>query len=168
MIIVEGIDGTGKSSLVDFLVAKGFARYHFDYDRQTEDIFSKYANLLSINEDLDRTVLDRSFISEMVYGPTVRGFCRLSKKEYIQLLNNYSDSGCILVYLQAPKQTLLNRRINDESDIAVITDYYDQLSAGYQANIDIAKKYLRTMVIDTDEVACKDIGRRLMDFIKLC
>ena len=45
MLIVEGIDGVGKTTLVDFVVSKGMKKQHFDYDAKNMDLYTKYENL---------------------------------------------------------------------------------------------------------------------------
>lgn len=69
------------------------------------DLLSKYMKvLLSDNTEL---VLDRSFISEMVYGPVIRNKCKLSIEDYTKLLIAYKNTGAKIIYLTAPKEVLL-------------------------------------------------------------
>lgn len=91
MLIIEGIDGVGKTTLVEYLQSFGMKKYHFDYDAKNMDLLSKYMKvLLSDNTEL---VLDRSFISEMVYGPVIRNKCKLSIEDYTKLLIAYKNTG---------------------------------------------------------------------------
>lgn len=41
MIIIEGLDGTGKTTLKEGLLSYGFRSFHFDYDIVTSNIFDK-------------------------------------------------------------------------------------------------------------------------------
>lgn len=61
MLIIEGIDGVGKTTLVEYLQSYGIKKYHFDYDSKNMDLFTKYMKVLL--EDNSELVLDRSFIS---------------------------------------------------------------------------------------------------------
>lgn len=70
MIILEGLDGTGKTTLKEGLMSYGFHSLHFDYDTTTTNIFDKYSKIISASDK--QTVLDRSYISEMVYGNVIR------------------------------------------------------------------------------------------------
>ena len=47
MVIIEGLDGVGKTTLVDYLVENGLKKYHFDYDENNLDIYTKYINVLN-------------------------------------------------------------------------------------------------------------------------
>ena len=78
MIILEGIDGTGKTAIANFLENKGMKKFHYDYDPSNCDLESKYLKpILNYN---DNYIMDRSFISELVYGPVIRknykGICK--------------------------------------------------------------------------------------------
>ena len=91
MLIIEGIDGVGKTTLVEYLQNCGMKKFHFDYDSKNMDLFSKYMKVLSVNDK--ELVLDRSFISEMVYGPVIRKICKLSFDDYTNLLIAYKNKG---------------------------------------------------------------------------
>ena len=88
MIIVEGIDGVGKTTLVDYLVTQGMKKHHFGYDEKNLDLITKYMRLL--DKDTSSLVLDRSFISEMVYGPVLRGGSKIDLEAYTKLLDRKS------------------------------------------------------------------------------
>ena len=89
MLIVEGMDGVGKTTLVDYFVSNGMKKYHFDYDVKNMDLMTKYMRILK--EDTGSLVLDRSFISEMVYGPVLRGKSKIDLEEYTKLLMAYKQ-----------------------------------------------------------------------------
>ena len=93
MLIIEGIDGVGKTTLVEYLQSFGMKKYHFDYDAQNMDLFTKYMRVL--DEKTDILVLDRSFISEMVYGPVLRNNCKLTIEQYIEYRRLYKTINCI-------------------------------------------------------------------------
>ena len=117
MLIIEGIDGVGKTTLVEYLQSYGMKKYHFDYDSKNMDLLSKYMKVLS--SDDTGLVLDRSFISEMVYGPVIRNKCKLSIEDYTKLLMAYKNTGAKIIYLTAPKEVLLKRRNDEQSDYEV-------------------------------------------------
>ena len=120
MIIIEGLDGVGKTTLVDYFVNMGMKKYHFDYDAKNMDLFTKYMRVLEEKSDI--LVLDRSFVSEMVYGPVLRNNCKLTIEQYTELLKSYKEKGTTIIYLTAPKEILLERRVNDLKDYEMI-DY---------------------------------------------
>lgn len=84
MIIVEGIDGTGKTSVVLELKKLGMNTVFYDYDPITQDINSKYRNIDIASAKNGAS--DHSFISEITYGSVVRNHSRLTLDEYKSLV----------------------------------------------------------------------------------
>lgn len=151
MLIVEGIDGVGKTTLVEHLQQDyGVKKYHFDYDLNNMDLLSKYMKVLS-SEINDKLVLDRSFISEMVYGPVIRNSCKLSLEDYTKLLNAYKKIGARIIYLICPKEILLKRRNFDKSDYEIITNYYEKLKNKYDEIMEYSSKFIDVITINTYE-----------------
>lgn len=165
MIIIEGIDGVGKTTLVEYLCKeKDFIKFHFDYDVNNMNLKEKYLKILDL-DNLDKLVLDRSFISEMVYGPVVRDKCKLTIEEYIYLLNEYKKIGAQIIYLVAPKQVLLDRRKIDDRDYSMIDIYYEELNKYYENMMEISREYINVDRIDTYlnvETEVQDKVRKLL------
>ena len=71
LIVLEGCDGAGKTTLAAALAARhGHAIVHATRSPEGTDLFAKYHAILARPGPL---VLDRSFVSELVYGPLDRG-----------------------------------------------------------------------------------------------
>lgn len=149
MLIIEGIDGVGKTTLVEYLQSYGMKKYHFDYDSKNMDLLSKYMRVLSAEDD--ELVLDRSFVSEMVYGPVMRNLCKLSFDDYTKLLIAYKNAGAKIIYLTAPKEVLLKRRNDDKSDYEVITNHYEELNNKYDEIMEYSSKFIDVIPINTHE-----------------
>lgn len=147
MIIIEGLDGVGKTTLVDFFVKMGMKKFHFNYDAYNIDLFTKYMRLL--NEETSILVLDRSFISEMVYGPVLRNNCKLTIEQYTELLKAYKEKETTIIYLTAPKEVLLERRSNDLNDYEIINKYYDSLNDRYNEIMNFSSNYLNVLNYDS-------------------
>ena len=147
MIIIEGLDGVGKTTLVDYFVNMGMKKYHFDYDAQNMDLFTKYMRVL--DEKTDILVLDRSFVSEMVYGPVLRNNCKLTIEQYTELLKLYREKGATIIYLTAPKEVLLERRANDLKDYEMIDKYYETLNVRYDEIMDYSSNYINILQYDS-------------------
>lgn len=147
MIIIEGLDGVGKTTLVNYFVKMGMKKFHFDYDAQNMDLFTKYMTVLS--EETSNLVLDRSFISEMVYGPVLRDNCKLTIKQYTGLLKVYKEKDATIIYLTAPKEVLLKRRVNNLKDYQMINRYYENLNTRYDEIMDYSCNYIDVLHYDS-------------------
>lgn len=159
LIIFEGIDGVGKSTCAEILKMHGYqiAKYNYnDYDR---DLFGKYTSILQeqVASNVFQLVMDRSFISEMVYGEVIRNSLRLSSTQFLELVREYSNHNCKIVYLFASKNTLLKRRESDPIDYNQIHNYYEELLRKYEACINIVKQYIPLEIFNTDIKSSKEI-----------
>lgn len=112
-IVIEGCDGVGKTTIVNKLKAIGYKSLHFDFD-PTLSIKQKYERILT-SEYNDPIVLDRSFISEMVYGPINRGGSRLSDDDFKELLSLINKRNGRIIYLHAKPESIF-QRIHDRGD----------------------------------------------------
>lgn len=138
-IILEGCDGVGKTTLANLLLHRGYKSLHFDYD-PTLSIKEKYQIILS-KDYRDNIVLDRSFISEMVYGPLKRGYSRLSDQDFSELLQMVNKQGGRVVLLDAAPEIIYNRirkrgNVNDKNidinQITIIRNLYKQILSSRQ------------------------------------
>lgn len=155
MIIVEGLDGVGKTTLVTQL--KNFYKLNdVNFKYKSSDGFAK--KYFSINLDtVEKGVSDRSFISEIAKGDLVRGICRLSDEDYKKLLSYYASFNTVVVYLKADKDILLERRKNDKDDFEMITNLYEDINAKYDEAIEVAKKYLPVYEFSTNSTSVSEI-----------
>lgn len=163
MIIIEGLDGVGKTTLVNYFVNQGMKKHHFDYDVNNMDLFSKYMRVLE-EENLN-LVLDRSFISEMVYGPVLRGKSKLELEQYKKLLEEYKKVGTSIIYLTAPQEILLERRREETKDFEMISNYYKELNNQYNVIMDYSEEFIDVMRFDTNimnEHAVQEKAKRLV------
>ena len=155
MIIVEGLDGTGKTTLVTQLKALGFNNVTYNYDKNTQSFATKYFNIdLST---VEKGVSDRSFISEVAKGLIVRGICRLSDTDYEKLLQYYSTFNTKIIYLKAPNLTLLERRKDDPEDLLMLQEHFESVDVRYDEVITIAKKYLSVYEFNTSKISTDEI-----------
>ena len=71
-IILEGADQSGKSTLAQKLSdLTGHSVLHFDPPKKgTTDFYAEYTNFLNMG---GRPIVDRNYMSEMVYGKLFRG-----------------------------------------------------------------------------------------------
>ncbi len=78
-VVLEGCDGVGKSTLAQQLASDhGFTIVHSGRTPDGVDLAERYRQILS---QPGRLALDRSFVSELVYGPLRHGGSRLTDIE---------------------------------------------------------------------------------------
>ncbi len=155
MIIVEGIDGVGKTSVVSEFKNRGYNTPSYNYDKNVHSFMDKYFNIDLTN--IENCVSDRSFTSEAAKGILVRGFSRLSDEEYLKLLKFYGSLNTKIIYLKADKNTLLSRRRNDPKDFEMISTLYDAIDRRYDEIMHLASKYLDVFTITTSNKLVYDL-----------
>jgi thymidylate kinase len=160
MLIVEGIDGVGKTTIVSLLKEFGMNSMYYDYDPLTQDLIAKYKN---INIEIAQNgVSDRSFISELVYGPVIRGQSRLSLDDYNDLLIFYASLGTNIVYLKADLLTLINRKNEDPKDHELLNRYFISLNEAYDKAMRIARIHIPVLEFDTVTTSVNDIFQKII------
>lgn len=115
-VILEGADGVGKSTMASLLEQQGFETIHSAYISGS-NCFSRHRAI--IEESRRPVTLDRSFLSEGVYGPVFRSKSRLSDGDLQSLGRLAYERGFVLLYLHEPMKVLLSRR--EEADASVLT-----------------------------------------------
>lgn len=130
LIIVEGIDGVGKSTLVKKFEKFGYKSLHFPHKENVEDLAKYYLDIIEANKG-KKIILDRSFVSEVVYGNVIRGKSRISKEDLNYIVNSIKDLNPLFLFLHGTKEELLNRKL-EKKDVQIIEDHYAPLSNEYR------------------------------------
>ena len=151
MIIIEGLDGTGKTTLANYLLNKNYIL--INNNLTSESHYDKYVNIIKTSDI--NSVSDRSFISEMVYGKVLSGTTKLSEEEFINLVKLYSEYETKIIYLYASKKILLERRKDDFKDSKVIFHLYQELMDEFERRLDYISTYIDVFSINTGEKNCK-------------
>ena len=103
-IIIEGVDGSGKSTLV----AKLRQRYKLDSLHVTSkdpNTFEFYKSLM-LKSDL---VTDRDFIGEMIWPEIFNRKGNLNLRKFEKLVSLSNEVGAKIIVLTAPIETLISR-----------------------------------------------------------
>ena len=161
MIIIEGIDGTGKTTLAEELTKLGYEKYHLSYEEKSEEGY-----LRILQKDTHSLVLDRSFISELVYGPILRNFSRINCKQTKNIISQYQKATTRIIYLKSSKESLQERRKKDAEDIEMINKYYEALDSRYDRVIKIMRQYYPVIEIDTSKHNMEAVMKMLESFIQ--
>lgn len=107
VIVLEGCDGTGKTSLAETLRDQhGYTVTHSGRTRDGTDLAARYRRILAAP---GRIVLDRSFVSELVYGPLCHGQSRMTLPAAISLATRAAERGGVLVHLTGDPEVIAAR-----------------------------------------------------------
>lgn len=151
-IIIEGIDGTGKTTLAKKINKLGYEYIHFPHNTEVNDLFAFYSEYHENKNDMmNKYVLDRSFISEFVYGNAIRNFSRISDNELSRLINIYSQNESLILLIMDSKENLLNRLSNKE-DIFIIENYYDSIITYYKKFYELHKNNINIILLNSNEI----------------
>lgn len=111
IIILDGPDGSGKTTAIGKLKEQypEALVHHFGAPVPEEDQFLRYAYPMIDNPD-KMLIYDRSWLSEFVYGPIMRGKSELNVTHCRLLEALVKDhGGGHIIYLTAPTRTLWSR-----------------------------------------------------------
>ena len=161
MIIIEGIDGSGKSTVASYLEAKGYKTHHLQHDEKTEAGFMRL-----LRQDKGKLVLDRGFITEVVYGPILRDYSRIDEKALERLILHYKRAETKIIYLKALKEDLITRRFKDKEDYKMLIRYYDMLSQKYDEYMERLSKDFPILTINTSEESLKATKQKVNQFVR--
>jgi len=89
LIVIDGPDGSGKTTLARHLQEKHGATYHHDKGPpEAEDLVAYFLSLLARGG-----IIDRFALSEMVYGPLLRGRSRIDINDFFLLMHELRNLG---------------------------------------------------------------------------
>ncbi|TMR22470.1 hypothetical protein ETD86_11520 [Nonomuraea turkmeniaca] len=150
VIILEGCDGVGKTTHATALATHyGYQRVHADRTPDGADLFQRHRAILTLP---GRLVLDRSFISELVYGPLLHDRCRLTAPQTVELLGLVAARRGVLIHLTAtPKQ--IQGRLLARDGTAPAHDEIRRLMARYVAVFADLAQYATVLTVDNAEAA---------------
>jgi hypothetical protein len=103
MLIVEGVDGTGKSTLCQLLLKAGIVDTVLPSPRITakgdpERMKYETERYIRLHGDNNRVAVDRFLFSEMAYGRVIRGRSVFTKGDYLHKLVELMLKGSIVIF----------------------------------------------------------------------
>lgn len=131
LIILEGPDGTGKTTLAGELEELIGARV-LHRGPPGQDVITEYARDIQWYQPGrgDHVVCDRWHLGEQVYGPILRGGSRFSRETFAHVEKVLQRRGAVLVVLTAPGGEL-RRRIGKRGDDLIGPERVDDLVHRY-------------------------------------
>lgn len=103
-IVIEGVDGTGKSSLIEKLCAD----YGLDFIKMTGPGWKEFESYFQ-KAGVDNVIHDRSFISEFVYSTIYNRKSVIDKDAFEMLLLLYRKYGTKIIILTADVPEVMRR-----------------------------------------------------------
>lgn len=136
LYILEGPDGSGKTTLANKLVEMaGCPYYHFSYPRSKEEadnLFKTYYEKLVLLNGRN-SVIDRMWISTMVYGEILRGKSEVSTAQATRL-ERLIRRDAMIFYCTGDVKTMWQRAqrrgetyIKDFETFSKICEKYDDI-----------------------------------------
>jgi len=137
IIIIEGIDGSGKTTLANQLSKQ--TGYPIVCRKQPKDadekvrMMGEYLQFIKSNKNV---ILDRCWYSEMVYGPVMRDASVISYPQMYDLEQLLAKNGALLIYCTGPEAALWQRCQKRGEDYITSRDDYKAIYNGYKELID--------------------------------
>lgn len=133
LFIIEGADGSGKTSFAEMLSKQtGYPILHRSQPKDEDEkvrMFDEYMRLASSSKNV---ILDRCWYSEMVYGPVMRDESVLSYPDMYKLERAAKKHGAIIIYCTDKIETLWKRCQRRGEDYIVDANTYKQIYDGYE------------------------------------
>lgn len=113
--IIEGPDGAGKTTLVEQIRKSNYNAVvkHFGAPQTPEEAdnyYKVYAEAINAKSDDEVLIFDRSWYSDMVYGPVMRGRLEMTQAHADMLSAMVvASGGGIVIYCTAPIKILWAR-----------------------------------------------------------
>lgn len=149
LVIIEGADGAGKTTLASALVAMATADrvvpwiIHKSQPAEDEDLRLTYVNDLEFYEPniihSHLVVCDRWHLGEMIYGPIYRGRSQLQDQDVLKIDRLIDKKGGVRLFLDAPDRRLIYRAftrgesfVQTPRDLIQIAIQYRELAMEYE------------------------------------
>lgn len=133
VIIIEGADGSGKSSLARTLHRQtNWLLIHRSQPKDKQDkqrMMDEYLDLIWKGEDV---IFDRSWYSEMVYGPIMRDESVISYEQMHTLEIALTLHGALIIYCEDDLDILWERCQERGEDYVTSKETLKQVCDGYE------------------------------------
>lgn len=133
IIILEGPDGSGKTTLANQLQKQtGYQLLHRTQPKNDEDkkrMMDEYIQVLKAGKNC---IMDRSWYSEMVYGPVMRDASVITFPQMYELERLAAKYGAIIIYCTAPETTLWKRCMRRGEGYITKRETFHEICTGFR------------------------------------
>lgn len=130
LIILEGMDNTGKTT-TSKLIAQHLSSRGYKYVSGGGPEAGTPAGAMEIlKSDLPNKVQDRTFISELVYGPILRGSSGINTLDAIRFLDFLKANGAIVIYTRRNAGKILST-FDERDQLSGVKEHVDELLSAY-------------------------------------
>jgi thymidylate kinase len=146
VIVLDGCDGTGKTTLAAALREHlGYTVTHSGRTPDGIDLADRYSQLLAMP---GRIVLDRSFISELVYGPLLHGRSRITQQAAVSLAQDVAQRGGAIMHLTGAPESIA-ARLRSRDGTAPPVDRIRAIIDGFHAAFALLAEVAPVITADT-------------------
>lgn len=158
LVIIEGVDGVGKTTMANYYSSFGYKRRHFEHNRDVINLKDFYK--LALSQIASPVVLDRSFISEYAYGNAIRKNSRINLNDINEILQTTKELNPLFIYVTCDKTQLITRDL-DKSDLDIINSNYNELTFFYEKVFTNLSSQFPVLKVDTTNEETVDFGSRI-------
>ena len=131
--IIEGADGTGKTTLANYLSkATGFPIKHRSKPKNEEERQEMYKNYLEDIKSSKGVIWDRAFYSEMVYGPVMRDKSYIDKSQMIEFEILLAKHGAVIIFCDTCMDSSWDNMQNRGEDYIVAKCVHEDIVERYR------------------------------------
>lgn len=138
MIILEGADLAGKSTLANQLQTLGYTIVKCSQPEPGK-AYQEYVEKILTSDYL--TVFDRHFLGELVYGPIKRGTCQLTDEMVMNIIRLLQARNAKLIYCKAPLD-FIKQKFKERGEDYVTIKEIKLLREEYERQLPFIEKHL--------------------------
>lgn len=128
IIIIEGIDGSGKTTLAKQLSAQtGYPIIHKSNPKDDVEKLRMMGEYLQLVRGNKNVIFDRCWYSEMAYGPVMRDKSYISFPQMYELERHAAKAGALIIYCTGPLHVLWNRCQKRGENYVVSRDNFNEI-----------------------------------------
>lgn len=132
IIILEGPDGAGKSTLAEKISKQtGYRLLHRSQPKTEDDKRLMMEEYMRVIESGENCVFDRAWYSEMVYGPIMRNESIISYPDMYRLERMLAHRGALIIYCTSTVDKLWRRCTQRGEDYIMDNNTLENICSKY-------------------------------------